>query len=74
MPECECRSCREARAWQAIKDTRDPDKLVALIEELQGRLCHAEVDVNYWNAVSDGSWPSAREIAEGIIKRVEERP
>jgi hypothetical protein len=43
-------------------DTRDPDKLIALVKKMTARIAHAEMDCDYYECILDGSWPSSREI------------
>ena len=69
MPSCQCKLCKEHRRVQAIKATGSMDELRALIDELEECLANVEADDEYYCAILDGSWPSAREIAQGIIER-----
>jgi hypothetical protein len=40
-----------------------------LIDELYENLCTTENDLDVWEAIWEGTWPSARHYAETILKR-----
>lgn len=66
---CPCELCTQHRLVQAIKMNGSPEELRALIDELEEHLLYADADNEYYRAIMDGSWPSARKIAQRIIER-----
>jgi hypothetical protein len=70
---CQCDWCKKNRGHNAIVERGNVDELKALIAELRNDLCSAEEDNNYYSAIHDGSWPSAKEQGIAVIEHVLER-
>ena len=68
---CLCAICRYDRQVTFVRNYGSMREKQALIDELYDRMCHAEFDNDVWKAIRSGQWPSARQIAEDIIRRTE---
>lgn len=68
MP-CTCKLCTEHRRVQDIRLNGGTEDLRVLINQLEENLALAEFDNECYRAIMDGTWPSAREIAQRIIER-----
>ncbi len=67
---CDCKSCTDSRRWDGIVERSDVSEMKELITELSERLRDTEADNDYFEAVMNGSWPSAKEIGIGIVEKV----
>ena len=70
---CQCHSCRQGSAIEAAKASRDVDELIWLLDEVFDELGNAQVDVDYYRVIMDGSWPSGRRILEHALAKYGER-
>lgn len=70
---CECRFCTLYRESVSVKRSGTYYELRKFIDRLMDDLANAEEDLNYHKAIMDGSWPSAKDKAQEILKRVAER-
>ena len=68
---CLCAICLYHRQVLFVRNYGSAKEKQGLIDELYDRMCHAEFDVDYWEAIHSGEWPNAREIALGIVRRAE---
>lgn len=59
---CDCEWCDKLRRVESVIARRDPDELVALVEELYTDNFNVALDVEYHEVILDGSWPGARDI------------
>ena len=59
MEACQCFTCQKGREMNAVLKKKDPDEMVAMIQELGELWLCAEFDKGYCEAILDGSWPSA---------------
>lgn len=66
---CMCDICRYGRQILLVRNYGNIAAKRALIDELYDRLCNAEFELDVWEAIRSGKWPSARLYAEAIIKR-----
>jgi hypothetical protein len=67
---CQCRLCEDHRRILAVLVRNEPAELRAEIRDLEERLANAEFELEVDEAILDGSWPSAREYAEKIFRKV----
>ena len=67
MAKCECDICKRHQRIKDIVASRDPDKLIAMVNELADALASTEMDLNYDECILDGSWPSAVYILENAL-------
>ena len=65
--ECQCSWCKLYRRKNETVGQKDPDELVALVEELFELYNHVEAEYNHLNAIMDGSWPSSVETLESNL-------
>lgn len=66
---CVCQLCERHRRVETVLRGKDIKAMIHLIRELESRLDHTEADLNYDEAVLDGSWPSAPEILSRSLER-----
>lgn len=59
---CNCDVCTDTR------DLRDQGVPEAVID----RLLQAEFDINYYEAILDGSWPTSRAILEAALRKLDD--
>ena len=64
MKTCLCRLCKRSRRIRRIMQNGSHPQKNRLIRELVDSLCYTEDDLNYEQAIKDGSWPTAVEILE----------
>lgn len=69
MAICFCRLCNRDRQVGEILATKDVDKITQLLRETYEMLQYAEHDLNWHQAIMDGSWPQAVQILEQALKR-----
>jgi len=65
---CHCRLCSEHQRVQWIKSRGDIAEMMRLIDELESDRDNMGADLNLHACIFDGSWPSAREWADGIYR------
>lgn len=70
---CQCQSCLRSRKYDEIIARSDITELKAFINELRNDLCSAELDLDVWNAIRDGSWPGAEDAGLAIVDRARKR-
>ena len=68
---CECELCTYHRHVEDVKGRGDVSQMRELIDELYELYSMTDFDLDYHKAIFDGSWPSAKEIALGIVERAE---
>jgi hypothetical protein len=73
MPDCNCELCATGKRIDETCKRGDVGELTALVRELWERCGDLGFDLDYHKAIQDGSWPFARECAQAIIRRVDER-
>ena len=57
---CECESCHEGDDYKYLKSKLSMEDQMVL-EKIYGELVHTRIDLNWHQAVLDGSWPNAEE-------------
>jgi len=62
---CNCSICVREREWNEILSTGDVEKIKDLFDVVRNYLYQTEDDLNWAEAVIDGSWPNA----DGVIAR-----
>ena len=67
---CECESCKYHRHVEEVKKTGTVEELRALIDELYERYVMTDFDLDVWEAIGKGTWPSARQTALNILEKV----
>jgi hypothetical protein len=72
--QCDCRLCTYSRKVRAIKNRRDPQEMATIIDELMDANYSMGADLEYDEAVLNGSWPSAVDILEGALERAKVHP
>jgi hypothetical protein len=65
---CNCESCKLSRKSHKIIKNGSIEEKNLFISELLDLYFHVSADLNYEQAVSDGSWPTAIEIMETRLK------
>ena len=73
MDGCNCAQCQRSRRVSATLETGDMDAFRALIHELYTELMHTEMDLNYAQAVVDGSWPDAASVIRTTRARLKKK-
>ena len=75
---CGCKFCSEGRAVEQhkIKIGFDsfPEEAKKLINELEEKVFYLEDDLNYKDAIINGSWPSADDIIKSQRERINREP
>lgn len=57
---CKCKHCHESDDFEYLKSKlSEEDK--AVLERIYCELIHTRIDLNWYEAVFDGSWPNAEE-------------
>lgn len=69
---CKCRICKRTKRVKKILESRKPTELRRLVEELFDELMQVEDDLNYHQAILDGSWPSAETQLEAALVKARE--
>lgn len=65
---CDCKVCLRSRRIQRAMKRRDPDVLIAIINELYEELEGESTDASHQRAILDGSWPGSVEILERALE------
>jgi hypothetical protein len=71
MTDCDCKSCQRLRFINEAIASRDPDRLIALVQDQLVTITVLEMDDAYHNSILDGSWPSAKEILTDALALAE---
>lgn len=66
---CICKVCCYGRQVQLVRNYGNAAAKQWLIDQLYERLCSTENDLDIWEAIMLGKWPSARQYAETILRR-----
>lgn len=66
---CLCKLCAYYRQVLLVRNYGNAAAKQHLIDELYENLDYAEFELEVWEAIGAGKWPSARQYAEVIIKR-----
>lgn len=66
---CKCKGCHESDDFKYLKSKLSEEDQVVL-ERLYGELVHTRIDLGWYEAVFDGSWPNAEEhmLRAGWVK------
>ena len=70
--QCDCKLCEHSRWVDAVVDTRDVDKLIELVRDMQDDACNMGHDNDYMTCVLNGSWPTAVEQLERALVKAKE--
>jgi hypothetical protein len=70
MAACLCRWCIRHAELAAIKERGDPAEMRIAIDQLWDELGNTADDLNYHQAIADGSWPSAEAAAHSILRKI----
>ncbi|KKM77034.1 hypothetical protein LCGC14_1374020 [marine sediment metagenome] len=73
MGKCNCFGCEKYSAISDAVRKKDIDTLAKVAKELGCRAINAELDVNYYKSILNGSWPQAIEILEEALDKAKER-
>lgn len=65
---CDCRWCKLSRRARRTMLNGSRPQMRKLINELMNRLCDVEDDLNYHQAILDGSWPSSVQTLTGALQ------
>lgn len=69
---CDCKHCKRSIRIDLILNEGSNDQLKALVHELLNDLRQVEEDLNYHQAILDGSWPSSvRQLKQALAKAIE---
>ncbi len=68
MARCQCDYCKWSRYVIRERNSGSRRRLLKLIDTLRDRLLDAEGDVDYYEAILDGSYPSAVEHLENSLR------
>ena len=70
---CQCDICKRSRHVRRELAGGSKRRLRDLVEKLYNQLEGAEMELNYSQAILDGSWPTAVETLEQSLARARER-
>lgn len=71
--KCECNFCTLRLKIASAKRRGTREDLISLVDELSEKYWNTEFDLDYLNAIMDGSWPSAVEQLESAFERAKAR-
>ena len=68
---CECEFCTYGKHVRHVKETGTIEELRALVDELYELYTMTDFDLDVWEAIGAGTWPSARQQALGILEKAD---
>ena len=68
---CECEFCTYHKHVEHVRETGTIEELRALVDELYERYTMTDFDLDVWEAIGEGKWPSARRTAIGILENAD---
>lgn len=69
---CNCDQCEDHRRLHAIAANLPKDE-ANFLWDLMNRFEHAGMDLNWHQAIADGSWPTAEMILTGWLHQAQKR-
>ncbi len=69
--KCSCRQCIRTNEFCAITEKLSPEDR-EWMEDFYNAVLQTELDLNWHEAVSDGSWPNSVMILEGWLHKARE--
>lgn len=69
---CKCKICSGHKKVQETIKSRDVDKLIKLVTKLEDENFNLGFELDYLNAIMEGSWPSSVKILTAALKRAKE--
>ena len=73
METCNCYWCKNDRKLQKSKDAKDVQMLYRLAQQYANKAKAASSELNYYESIFRGDWPSAVEILEAKLKQLKEK-
>lgn len=72
--QCNCRLCTYSRKVREIKKRGNVDEMKATIDDLMDANYNIGADLEYAEAVLNGSWPSSVEQLERALEKAKNHP
>ena len=67
---CDCQTCKDIQRMRAV--TSQLNELdTEFLHGLMARLMQTEMDLNWHQAIADGSWPNSVEILRGWLRNAQ---
>ena len=67
--KCKCKICSAHKKIDKIIHSRDVDKLIELVTKLEDENLNLGFELDYLNAIIDGSWGSSVKILTKALER-----
>jgi len=74
MANCNCEFCVLGEKIEDTIASKDVDRLISLVRELQNELLYTSDDLDHLKVIMDGSWPSAVEQLEKALEKAKNHP
>lgn len=68
---CNCALCNRLRHTQDVIESRNVDRLIELVNQLENQMVNVEMDLDYRRCILNGSWPSSVAILRHALAKAE---